>query len=329
MSRMFTIKTVLATVSVALGIGFLVQIGETVPEQLNTPQRVTVPRAVTVVTNAQASSVFGVPDNPHVLSDHLSNIQHVAFVRRLNPEEVPPELGMISSVPRIDDPCKVTLSAMGTPAAMALVHIDAPCQQNEDFVISHESLRFSGRTDRAGQAEIMAPILAIDAKLSVLFDNVAFARTAIYMPDVSQYDRTVLQWRGKANLQLHVLESGASIGQPGHIWSGSSHTPEQAILGLHGFVVHYGSDVADIPYQAETYSYPARYGRPDMSVTMPIGVMVTPQNCGRSIPAQITQVVSGRMWSPSAVSIAVPPCDQIGNFVMLPDAISAYTRLAR
>lgn len=329
MSGMFTLKTVLVTVSVALGIGFLVQIGESAPEQVREPFRTTVPRAVTVVTNAQASSVFGVPQNSYVLANHLSAIQPVALVRQATAEEFPPELGMISAVPRIDDPCKVTLLAMGTPAAMAVLHVRAPCHKNADFVISHNGLRFSGRTDRTGQAEIMTPILSPDARLSVLFDNVEFARSAIYMPDVPQYDRTILQWRGADHLQLHVLESGASVGQSGHVWSGSSHTPEHAIIGQHGFVMSYGTGVADIAYQAEVYSYPVQFGRADISVQMPVGMMVTPQNCGRSFAAQIIQVVAGQVWPPSPVSIDAPSCEEIGKFVMLPDALAEHTQLAR
>jgi hypothetical protein len=329
MSRTVTFKTVLATVSVALGIGFFVQIGETPSVDARAPERTTVPRAVTVVTNTQSSSVFGVPPNSHSLVDHVSDVQHVAFVRQNYSEENPSSLGVISAVPRIEDPCKVSISAIPMPAAMAMVTINAPCHQHADFVVSHESFRFSGQTEATGRIELVVPILAADAKIAILFDNIEFARTAIYVPDVSQYDRTILQWRGDAHLQLHVLESGANIGQSGHIWTGSSHTYELAILGQRGFVTSYGTDTNEIPFQAEAYTFPARSGRDDISVTMPIGLMVTQKNCGRLFDVQLIQVVSGQVWSPIDVAIDVPTCDAAGKFVMLPDAIASYTRMPR
>jgi hypothetical protein len=329
MSRTITFKTVLATVSVALGIGFLVQIGETPTDGIPEPLRVTVPRAVTVVTNAQANSVFGVPPNSHTLVDHISNVQHVALVREMNTEESAPMMGVISAVPAIDDTCKVGLSTIALAAAMAHLAITAPCHKNADFVISHEGLQFSGRTDAAGHAEVVTPIISRDAWLAVLFDNVEFARTAIYTPDVSEYDRTILQWRGAVQLQLHVLEAGANIGEAGHIWTGSSHTAELATLGQHGFVTSHGTRTAAISYQAQIYSYPAHFDRGDISVTMPVGLMVTSQNCGRLIDVQLIQVVSGRVWVPIDVSIQVPTCDSVGEFTMLPDAIAPYTALTR
>ncbi len=329
MARTITYKTVFLTVAVALGLGFVVQIGETPPDGASTPARTAVPRAVTVVTNSQTSSVFGVPENAHRLVDHISNVQHVALVRETNTEETAPAMGTISAVPAIEDVCKVMLSATQMPAEMARLTVLAPCHQNADFVVLHETLRFSSRTDKLGAAEVNLPIMTQDAQISVLFDNVEFARVTIYAPDVSQYDRTILQWRGADKLQLHVLEVGASIGQPGHIWTGSSHTAELATMGRHGFVTSHGTHDAEIPYQAEVYSYPAHFDRADISVRMPVGLMVTLQNCGRLFDAQLIHVVSGRIWVPIDVSIQVPSCRSVGEFVMLPDAIAPYTSLVR
>ncbi|SFR54684.1 hypothetical protein SAMN04488005_2781 [Yoonia tamlensis] len=328
MLRTITVKTVLTTVALALGIGFFVQLGETLPSMTRAPVTTTVPRAVTVVTNTRTSAIFGVPAINHQLVDHLSQVQTVAYVHT-NSEVDAPEMGIISAAPVIDDPCKVVVSASGIPAAMAVLAIDAPCHQNADFVVVHETLRFSGRTDATGHAEVRTPILAKDARFSVRFGNVEHGRTAIYMPDVAHYDRTILQWRGADYLQLHVLEAGARIGQTGHIWTGSSHTGEITVLGQRGFVASYGSARTGIPLQAEVYSFPARFGRPDMSVDMPIGLMVTPENCGRAVDVQLIQVVLGQIWSPTDIAISVPSCDSVGEFVMLPDAIAPYTRLMR
>jgi hypothetical protein len=318
---MFTVKTVLATVSVALGIGFLVQIGESGPDEVRAPVRTTVPRPVTAVTNTQTSSVFGVPTNSYALVDHLSDVQLVAFVRQNNSEEVPPEMGRISAVPGIEDPCEVRLSAVAMPAAMATLTINAPCHKNADFVIAHETLRFSGRTESTGRVEIVTPVLVVDAKFEILFENVEVARTAIYAANVSHFDRTILQWRGAEHLQLHVLESGAGIGQSGHVWTGSSHTPEQAILGRHGFVSSHGTRDAGIPFQAEVYSFPARFGQEAVAVSMPVGLMVTDQSCDRMIDLQVIQVASGQIRAPTEVSIKLPSCDSVGDFVMLPGAV--------
>ena len=328
MSRMRTIKTVLATFSVALGLGFLVQYdsggaasGEAAPT--------TVPRAVTVVTSRQAQSVFGVAENTHTLADHLANVQAVVHVADNYTEEPAPELGTISATSVIDDRCKVTLSAAAVPAAMAGLSINAPCNKRTEFVISHDGLRFSGRTDRDGVASVSIPVLSQDGEISVLINNMEQARTSIAMRDALQYDRTILQWRGEENLQLHVLEGDASFGENGHIWSGSVHTPNLAILGQHGFVAHYGTRYAAIPYQAEVYTYPARSVRADMVVKMPVGVMVTDENCDRSFNVQVIQVVAGQVSTPTNVSIDTPSCDNAGQFIVLVDALAPYTALIR
>ncbi|WP_106746608.1 hypothetical protein [Yoonia maritima] len=323
MPRMSTIKTVLRTFVVALGIGFFVQYGEA--PVANTGEPLTVPRPVTVVTNRKAHSVFGVAENPHRFTEHISDVQTVALVNQEYTEERLPELSMISATRVIDDACKVSLSAQAAPAAMARLTVNAPCHKRTEFTLIHSGLRFSNRTNADGRAIVSLPVLSVDAKISLLINNVEQAHVALYAPEVPQYDRTILQWRGFANLQLHVLEDGASFGEVGHIWTGSVHTPNFAILGQHGFVSRYGTRYADIPYQAEVYTYPARLVRPDMAVMMPVGVMVTDELCGVALNVQIIQVISGQVNAPIDVSIKAPSCDNVGQFIVLPDVLRPVT----
>lgn len=330
MSRIKTIKTVAATLTVALALGFVVQYGESDTQ----PQASVVsavagnaPRTLMMATNAQGQAVFGVPNVVTTPLDHAANVQDVMDVDLVYTELNVPHLGTVFATPV--EGCATNLTAKRQPAALVELTISAPCFKNADFVLLHEDMRFAGVTDRDGAASVTVPVLKTSAHFAVAFDNVVQATVYKFVPELRQYDRAVLQWRSLENLRLHALEGDAQIGDQGHVWSASIHTAQDARAGTNGFVVYLGSTDADIPYQAEVYTFPAGALNRNGVVDLRIGASVTAANCGREIDAETIQTIGGETLIKTAVAAQMPACDSIGDVVLFPDKFTSLTFASR
>ena len=324
MSRMKTIKTVLFTFAVALGTGFLVQSTDRPAANQSSTERLplTVPRAVTVVTSTHTQSLFGFGNDTHSPTDHTSDLRSGTEIVGAHIETPTPDLGILADTPVNDDPCKVTASAVTAPAAMIVLTVRTPCLNRAAFDIMHAGLRFSASTDRDGAAQVVLPALTVDAKISVVFNNVERATLTVNIPDAAAYDRMILQWRGANNFQLHVLEGDAKFGDQGHIWSGSVHTADFAVLGQHGYVLRQGGMFGNVPYQAEVYTFPVRVMGRELAVKTQIGAIITPDNCDRSFDVQLITSTAGILRPPFVHSVNTPNCDATGQFKMLSDALT-------
>lgn len=327
MSRISTIKTVATTLAVALGVGFVMQIGanDSVAGDAAASDRSAV-RTLMMSTNAQGEAVFGVPDVVTTPLNHAENVQAVVAVDVVYKEFVVPRMGTILATPI--EGCATTLTGVVEEAAMVALYLSAPCAKDDDFVLRHGAFQITARTDENGNAALLVPALKQDADFDVLFDNVAHAELKVTVPDARLFDRAVLQWNGEFNLQLHALESGAAIGDPDHVWSASVHSAADAIAGDDGFVMRFGTTNADFPQLAEVYTYPAG-GDPDDTTLLQVGVAVTAQNCGREVDAFIIQTNEGQPMVTQKMAAALPGCDVIGEVVILPDKFEDLTLASR
>lgn len=316
MSRIGTIKTVAITLTVAFGVGFVMQLGDTTAGDAVDIDRSAV-RTLMMSTNAQGEAVFGVPDVVTTPLNHAQNVQTVVAVDVVYTEFAVPRMGAILATPI--EGCAATLVAATEEAAMVSLVLSAPCAADEDFVLRHEAFQITARTDSDGQASLTVPALIQDATYVVLFDNVEHARVTLNVPEVQFFDRAVLQWDDIFNLQLHALEAGASIGDPDHVWSASVHSVGDAVAGEAGFVMRYGTTDADIPYLAEVYTYPIGRDAAADATTLQVGVAVTDQNCGREVDAFIIQISGGQPVVTRKIAPVLPGCDAVGQVAMLGD----------
>ena len=326
MSRFKTVKTIASTLTIAVTLGFLVQYGESTPrvaegedkEVYNKP-----PRSLMLSMNAQGQPVFGVPNVVTTPLDHAANLQHVVAVDVVYTEFDVPSFEPIMATPITG--CGTTVSAAREPAAMVMLTVTAPCNEEDSFEVTHSGMQISASTDRDGNAAVRVPALMPNAEFNVSFDNVLNATTEIFVPELRQYDRAVLQWMTDDNMRLHALENGAQIGDPGHVWSASLHSPQDTREGRHGFVVYLGDADADIPYQAEVYTFPAGQMVRDGGVDLRVGVTVSEQNCGREVDAMTIQTNAGQTLVVKEIAAQMPPCDQIGQVAMLRNKFSDLT----
>jgi hypothetical protein len=226
-------------------------------------------------------------------------------------------------------PCGITLSSIAKPAAMAKLTVTAPCRPNASITIRHGDLVFSQVTNALGSFKTDVPALFSPAEFSVEFQDGARAETVVNLDDLETYTRVALQWQGFAGLHIHALEFGADYGEPGHVWSGAPRGPEFAASGRGGFVARLGNEGGLAPRTAEVYTFPAGLSEEDGVVRLSIEAEVAPMNCGREISGQTIQPEDAGAPPAVALSLAMPSCDAMGEYLVLKNVLRDLRIAAR
>ncbi len=323
--------TAIATATIVLGLGYIVQSDGT--SDTRSVRKASQPTAsavysVTSSTNTVGAAIFGMPraiDAP-AIHQFEGEAALIAVDARFSEMETP-QASFMPASPL--DSCETDLIAEPRFAAMVGLTLQSPCHPNADVVVWHEQMMFSARTDDVGDLALDVPALSSSATFVVTVDNIEEARTIVHVPDADMFDRAILQWRGTGNLQLHAMEFGATIGDPGHIWSASTHSPELAHDGERGFMTRLGTSNATIPYWAEVYTYPTGLVSRDGQIKLQVGAAVTEENCGRELDVKGIRTNAGRYLASSAFEIEMPGCDTVGQSFMRPDLFDTLTLAAR
>ncbi|MBE0413087.1 hypothetical protein [Yoonia sp.] len=324
-----TLKTVLATVAVVVAFVVSLQFarsGMAGTREINIDYTTTVTSTM-VVSSAKNDSVFGVPDVATAPPDYWKNVQKVTAIDATYREQAVPLMGVVQAMPSGN--CAITLTGSTTNAAMVNLDLSAECQRNAYFVLRHQGLVFSAKTDAAGRATLLVPALAADAQFSVSFQNLEVASLIVKVPEAILYDRAVLQWQGDNILQLHALEFGAKVGDPGHIWSATTSAAERIMGGEHGYITRLGTADADVPYIAEIYTFPSGLMNRVDEISLNVGIFVRPDNCGRKVNATAIQIVNGRQEMSHDLRIPVPSCAAQGRTLLMPHMFQEVKLAAR
>jgi hypothetical protein len=101
-------------------------------------------------------------------------------------------------------------------------------------------------------------------------------------------------------------------------------TPSQA-----GFLVRLGDDTRDTPLMVEVYTFPTGTVSRDGSVALTVEAEVTAENCGRDVAAQSIQI--DRSSTPTAIDLTMtmPECDAVGEFLVLKNMFKDLTLAAK
>lgn len=227
----------------------------------------------------------------------------------------------ITPVPR-EEPsprfgCEIKLHAVGVEAAMVDLALDAACKPNAQFTVHHSGMMFSAVTDADGLSGLTVPALSEEAMFIVSFASGGSALTSVQVENFGDYDRAVVQWNGPTGLQIHALEYDATYDEPGHIWEGAAHDLSRAIAGEGGFLTLLGDPALFTPHLAQVYTFPsgtaARAGIIDLSLE----AVVTEDTCGRDVEAQVLQKTGEDSMIARDLSLAMPDCDAVGDFLVL------------
>jgi hypothetical protein len=221
--------------------------------------------------------------------------------------------------------CDYTLTADTAPGAMVALSLDAPCAQSQRFTLHHNGLMFTQVTDGGGHASMLVPALAKSAVFIVAFPNGDGAVASADVESLEHYQRVAIQWQGDSGVQLHALEFGAEMGSDGHVWAGARRDVAAAANGDRGFMTLLGDATQPEPLLAEIYTFPSLLNGRDGAVALRVEAEVTQTNCARDIEAQALQTQPGGALVVQDLTLAIPECDAVGDFLVLKNLLNDLT----
>ncbi|WP_394151711.1 hypothetical protein [Loktanella salsilacus] len=340
------IVTAVTTFSVALSIGFVMQYGDAVAARLGIDEPIGGPDGRTQVSipasAVTTSNVAVVPPlmAPRATSDTMqtANIPQELVTPTLQMPELTAalDLGAASTMiqpPEMQSPkvtvCNPSMTATALPMAMVQLQLAGDCHKSAPVSIHHQGMIFSAMTDADGKLSVDVPALSRDALFIADFNSGKAAAASVTVPDLDKVDRAVLQWQGDDGVQLHALEFGAGYNDAGHIWSASTGTFDQAQDGQGGFFVSLGDVAVSDTLRAEVYTFPSGTSARDGQVILNVEAEVTSRNCGRDVSAQSIQIGPNNSVGAIDLTMTMPGCDAIGEFLVLKNMFADLTLAAK
>jgi hypothetical protein len=313
------------TFSVALGIGFVMQNGDALAARFSSEPPVAAALIEPVAADPTQVDPMSGPVIP-VPQDISALVDMPSPVAAPDLPEAPVQLAALDSDAPVTDAmptpliaqadCTPMLDAVAGPAALVALSLSAPCQPNAQVTIHHQGMIFSAVTDDEGHATIDVPALSELAVFIAAFDNGEGAVASVPVPDFASYERAVLQWQGDSGLAMHAYEDGAGYDDPGHIWRGAERNVSAALAGQGGFMTLLGAGATDNPMMAEIYTIPT--GKIDLdAVSLSAEAEITLGNCGRDLAAQSIQIIPGQEPVARDLTLTMPNCDAVGDFLVL------------
>lgn len=288
-----------AAVAVAIGSGYMMQKSARPME----PTRI-VPLSAALESGVLESGV--VPLLPDLTAPILPALPDLG--KRIAGADAPLPTLPDSVAPAGCAPAMLALSPL--PGAMIGVAVEAPCRAGERLEISHAGLEFAVRlTDQAGWQGVV-PALTEDAAIALRFEAGDELLGRVRMAELSGLVRVGVEWRGAAPVELHAYEDGAAFGKPGHVHAAA---PGDAALRAGGALTVLGDAGLERPMQAQVYTAPAGLGEVALEIATEIG----PDSCGNTLDARAFRAEAGKPAVLTAVTMALPGCDQIGGYVVM------------
>ena len=309
-------KTAAATFVVAITTGFVMQNGDALasrfataapqamPDQTQRPKTAEIRTAEADITPVAAT----VTNGESILADRINSTGQSYTAPKIATDQEYSALGLA---------CDVTLDATQSVGAMVTLDFKAPCHVNETVTVTHEGLAFTAVTSEIGHFTAQVPALAGRAKFDVdLIDGGTVSATTDVL-GVSNYDRVALQWTGDSGLRIHALEMGAEYGERGHVWANAPQTIATALQSRGGYLTALGSMTGPGAKHIEIYSFPTGQAQKSGVVRLSVEAEVTANTCNKEIAAQALQSgVDGKI-SIVDLTLSMPACDAIGDFLVL------------
>lgn len=336
MSLRAEILTTVCAVGCALGIGYMMQNGDVAELRYGSNGHGMLTDAV-YVGEPVATDVH--PPQPLSTTDNDLAIEHIELTSgRISTAGFAGGVGSdaVASVqePYADvDPYSAQgvldceMSAQTTALAGALVELTltAPCHTNARVTIEHEGLAFSDTMPPEGVLVRTIPVLKADAEIVALFATGGKIVSHNHVPNLKFYDRVVMQSAGADGIEMHAREIGANYGDDGHVWSGAGRSATVLSEERGGFLTALGDASLPDALTAQVYTFPADVNSIYQSVNLTIETEVTDKNCANDVVARVTQIAGGKKTSEQALTLAVPDCDAIGQFLVLNNLLQDLT----
>jgi hypothetical protein len=308
---------VLAVVAVALATGHLVQTMAArkmqPPPQTAQPGNTAKPKAVVqlAATNDAAALPPAMKTPLYAATSSLPVALSVgpAFPVAVSPTPKAPTV--------VADPCPVTLDLMADPGAMIGMMLLAPCHPGERVVVRHAGLAVTMMTTATGLVFLALPALETNANVQVRFTDGSDVSGTVTVSDLATVRRFGVQWQGDDAFQVYGIEPANTISATD---PGVAPVVDLPLSG--GFLTRLGDASAVTPLLAEIYTYP------DASrAEVVVEAAVTPGTCGREILGETLVSVAGSV-TVTDLSLVMPECDAIGDFLVLNNLASDLTLAA-
>jgi len=349
------------TFSVALGIGFVMQNGDALASRFGTDTAVEQPAPfseqsapVEVVENPAAvlpedqvsvevaiettqgsvlptAPVIETPDPvieaavilPETAKIPAPQAAPVQLANLDDPELAPEIETDVIATAELD--CVPAMAGAPGAAASVVVSVAAPCHSASPFVIHHQGMMFTAMTDVDGNAELTVPALAEVAVLIAAFDDGNGAVATTTVPDFAAYDRAVLQWQGDTSVMLSAYENEAGFGDANHIHAGNPGDMDRLNAAQGGYLVSLGDATQSDALRAEVYTFPSGMVVGSADVMLVAEAEITSFNCGKEINAQSIQISPTGSTSALDLSMMMPACDAVGDFLILQNMFEDLT----
>jgi len=213
--------------------------------------------------------------------------------------------------------CGPILSASVDDAAMVSLTLTAPCRADQTVRIRHGDLEFSDRLNQFGTITVAIPALATQASFAVTFEDGVQVDTAVEVPMADEIDRVALVFQGNAGFQIHALEFGAEYDQAGHVWVGAARGPVEAMRNGGGYLTVLGDARLPDGVRAEVYTFPGVAGDKSGVVRLSVEAEVTASNCDTEVAGQTIERTTGGDTKTVALTVSIPDCAAIGEFLVL------------
>lgn len=331
------LATIGITFSVALGTGFLVQYGDAVASRWGNDAPVGGPSVANTLENLEYTPITtSVVPSVALTSPDQAVVQDAAITLDDMPtEELAPTFGTAPLDEPMAEPvqeevvaeqnCDISLAAGSMKLAMVQLQLYAPCHASQVLAIHHEGMMFNAMTDDLGLMTVDVPVLSPDAFFIAAFDGGVGAIAQVDVEEFDMFDRVVLQWQGDSGVQLHALEFGATYGENGHLWSQAPGSFAGAMTGQNGLMNSLGDMSVLQPMLVEAYTFPSGYSSFDGNIALSVEAEVTAMNCGQTVRAQTIQVRPSQAPLVTDLSLTMPDCDAIGEYVLLKNVLEELT----
>lgn len=221
--------------------------------------------------------------------------------------------------------CEPSMAAKPIEAALVSLTIAAPCHAAQSLTIHHEGMMFTATTDASGTTTVVAPALSEAAMFIAAFNDGLGAVAEATVADMVGYDRVIVQWQGQAGFEMHAMEFGANYGEAGHVWREAARDAQAALDGKGGFLMPLGDINAAAPLLAEVYTFPSGTAPAAGTIKFSVEAEVTATNCATDVSAQTLELGAKKGVRIADLTLSMPECAAIGEFMVLRDILNDLT----
>lgn len=184
--------------------------------------------------------------------------------------------------------CRADASLTVLPDAVMRVDVRA-CGSDVPVHLTYAGLMITEQADAHGRLNFDLPALGPTAELLLEIDGHAPIALSASVPDAVWNDRVAVVWDGAASVSVRSQDDGA--------------LEESQTLG----------DADLQTYVTEIHTLSSQRDAPAVSIV----AEATAASCGREFPLRILRSSADNGPQDTTISVAFPPCDALGEFVVL------------